>query len=179
VSSPRSVESFELELTLRDVEPPVWRRIVVPQSVTLHRLHGLIQAAMGWENSHLHLFAIDGRDYGDPEDGDDMGDLRTRLSDVVAPGSVFRYDYDFGDGWEHDVQVLGTTTSDEPRCLDGARACPPEDCGGPPGYEDLLEVLADPEHPDNDDLRDWLGSEFDPEVFDVAAADAAVRSVAR
>ena len=75
--------------------------------------------------------------------------------------------------------MLGTTTSDEPRCLDGARACQPEDCGGPPGYEDLLEVLADPEHPDNDDLRDWLGSEFDPEAFDVAAADAAVRSVAR
>jgi mRNA-degrading endonuclease RelE of RelBE toxin-antitoxin system len=128
----RPVPSFELEVTLHDVEPRVWRRIVVPQSVPLRRLHDLLQAAMGWDDGHLYLFVIDGRRYGDLEDIDDIGDLGTRLADVAGPGAVFRYDYDFGDGWEHDIRVVGTTTSEGPHCLDGARVCPPEDCGGPP-----------------------------------------------
>jgi hypothetical protein len=175
----RPVPAFELEVTLRDVEPAIWRRIVVPQAVPLRRLHDLLQAAMGWENSHLYLFDIDGRRYGDLEDFEEIGDLGTKLAEVVGPGSVFRYDYDFGDGWEHDVRVVGTATSDVPRCLDGARACPPEDCGGWPGYEHLLEVFADPDHPERDDLRDWLGRDLDPEAFDVQATDAAIRSAAR
>ena len=109
-----------------------------------------------------------------------MGDIdRTTLKAVIRPGMTFRYDYDFGDGWEHDVRVVGTTAADSPHCLDGARACPPEDCGGPGGYSELREALADPSHPDHDDLADWLGKPFDPAAFDREASDAALTRLAR
>jgi hypothetical protein len=171
----RPVPSFELEVTLRDVEPRVWRRIVVPESLTLRGLHDVLQVAMGWHNSHLFLFAIGDRDYADLEDADDMGNVdRTTLGAVIRPGMTFRYDYDFGDGWEHDVRVVGTTPADGPHCLDGARACPPEDCGGPGGYAELCEALADPSHRDHDALADWLGGPFDPAAFDREAVDAAL-----
>jgi hypothetical protein len=171
------VAGLELEVTLRDVEPRVWRRIVVPESISLRRLHAGLQVAMGWENAHLYLFAIGDVDYGDVEDMDELGDVRTKLADVAAPGLTFRYDYDFGDGWEHDVRVLGTTIVDGPLCLDGARACPPEDCGGPPGYEHLLHVLADPAHPEHAESAEWIGRPVDPEAFDREAVDAALGSL--
>jgi hypothetical protein len=170
------VAALELEITVRDVEPRVWRRIVVPASISLRALHDVLQVTMGWENSHLYLFAIGDTDYGDVEDMDELGDVHTKLADLVAPGDTFRYDYDFGDGWEHDVRVLRTTTADGAHCLDGAGACPPEDCGGPGGYEHLLEVLADPAHPEHDELVEWIGRPVDPEAFDPEAVDAALRS---
>lgn len=175
----RPVAALELEVSLRDVAPRVWRRIVVPESISLRDLHDVLQAAMGWENAHLYLFAIGDADYGDVEDMDELGDVRTKLVDLVAPGATFRYDYDFGDGWEHDVVFLRTTTADGPHCLDGAGACPPEDCGGPPGYEHLLEVLADPAHPEHEDLADWIGRPVDPEAFDPETVDAALRALPR
>ena len=134
---------------------------------------------MGWDNMHLYRFAIGDADYGDDEDMDELGDVRTKLADLVEPGVTFRYDYDFGDGWEHDVHVLGTTTADGAHCLDGARACPPEDCGGPAGYEHLLDVLADPAHPQHDELAEWIGRPVDAEAFDPEAVDAALRSLPR
>ena len=173
------VAALELEVSLREVEPRVWRRIVVPESISLRHLHEVLQVAMGWENAHLYLFAIGDADYGDVEDMDELGDVATKLADLVAPGVTFRYDYDFGDGWEHDVRVLRTTTADGPHCLDGARGCPPEDCGGPPGYERLLEVLADPAHPEHDELAGWMGRPVDAEAFDREAVDAALRSLPR
>lgn len=175
----KPVPALELEITLRDVEPRIWRRIVVPESVTLRRLHDLLQVAMGWQNSHLSLFAIGDREYGDIEDFEDLGSLATTLATVVEPGAVFRYDYDFGDGWEHDVRVVRRTTSDGAHCLDGARACPPEDCGGPHGYAQLLDVQADPTHREHADLVDWLGRPVDPEAFDRDAVDAALQAVPR
>jgi len=171
-----SVAALELEVSLRDVDPRVWRRIVVPESISLRNLHEVLQVAMGWDGTHLYRFAIGDVDFGDVEDVDELGDVRTKLADLVAPGATFRYDYDFGDGWEHDVRVLRTTVADGSHCLDGARACPPEDCGGPPGYEHLLEVLADPDHPDHDEMAEWIGRPVDPEAFDPQAVDATLRS---
>ena len=162
---------------MRDVEPRIWRRIVVPESLTLRQLHDVLQIAMGWDNSHLYLFAIGDDEYGEVEDMDELRDVhRTRLATLIEPGTVFRYDYDFGDGWEHDVHVVRRTTADGAHCLDGGRACPPEDCGGPDGYARLLEVLADPAHPDHAEASDWLGRSVDPEVFDADAVDAALRA---
>jgi Plasmid pRiA4b ORF-3-like protein len=181
-ASPRAtnpVAAFELDVTLLDVEPRIWRRVVVPESISLRDLHNVLQVALGWDNTHLYQFAIDDVDYGEVEDMDELGDVRTKLVDLVTPGATFRYDYDFGDGWEHEVRVLRTTAADGPHCLDGARACPPEDCGGPPGYERLLEVLAEPTHPEHDELAEWIGRSVDPEAFDRAAVDAALRSLPR
>lgn len=121
---------------------------------------------------HLHLFDINGKQYGDLDEFDDepIGDQsRVKLSHVAKASGRFRYDYDFGDGWEHDIeveQVLSATVA-RPRCLAGRRACPPEDCGGPNGYTDLLDALADPDHPDHMELTEWLGGPFDPDEFDL------------
>jgi hypothetical protein len=168
---------FQLKVTLQNIKPPVWRRILVDASSTLDQVHEVIQAAFGWWNYHLHEFEIDGTRYGDPDPDDDWGpptvnERRVRLDTVVTAGSTFGYLYDFGDGWSHRVTVekdlpaeTGTTV---PACIGGRRACPPEDCGGPWGYEHLLEALADPIHPEHRDLTDWLGAPFDPEAFNPA-----------
>jgi hypothetical protein len=136
----------------------------------------VLQTAMGWQDAHLHMFEVGGIRYGDVEDfPDPLGDEDTfTVGDAAAVTSSFGYDYDFGDGWEHDVRIgerLPSVGLGSPRCLDGARACPPEDCGGPPGYEHLLEVLADPAHPERAETVEWLRGEFDPEAFDAAATD--------
>ncbi len=166
---------FQLKVTLQNVKPPVWRRVLVDASSTLDHVHEVIQAAFGWWNYHLHEFEIDGTRSGDPDPDDDWGpptvnEQRVRLDTVGTVGSTFGYLYDFGDGWSHRVTVEkvlpaepGTTV---PACIGGRRACPPEDCGGPWGYEHLLEALADPTHPEHRDLTDWLGAPFDPEAFD-------------
>lgn len=107
-----------------------------------------------------------------------LGDVATELAQLAEPGGAFRYDHDFGDGCEHDVRVL-CRTADGAHCLDGAGACPPEDCGGPPGYERLLEVLTDPSHPEHAELTEWLGRPFDAAVFDPDVADAGMRRAAR
>lgn len=171
----KSLPAVELTVRLRDVEPPVWRRIVAPERTTLADLHGILQAAMGWQDAHLWLFELDGVRYGEIENMDDFGDPRAVSVGSIADGTSFRYDYDFGDGWEHDIRVENHRTAEAPACLDGARACPPEDCGGAPGYEHLLDVAADPGHPERTELLDWLGGPFDPEAFDAAQATARMR----
>jgi hypothetical protein len=171
----RRVPAAELIVTLRDVDPPVWRRIVVPERTTLADLHRLLQAAMGWEDAHLWLFEVEGVRYGEIEYLDDLSDARTVSLSSMPDGTVLRYDYDFGDGWEHDIRVENHRTAEAPACLDGARACPPEDCGGVSGYEHLLDVLADPRHSEHADLVDWLGGPLDPEAFDAAQATARMR----
>jgi hypothetical protein len=174
-----SVAAFELEVGLRDVDPRVWRRIAVPAAISLRDLHGVLQTAMGWDDAHLYLFAIGGADYGDVEDMDELGDVHAKLADLVVPGDTFRYDYDFGDGWEHDVRVLRATTTDRAHCLEGGGACPPEDCGGPHGYARLLDVLADPAHPEHDELSEWIGRPLDPRAFDAATVDVALGTARR
>ena len=167
-----------LKVTLRGIRPPVWRRLLVPGTMTLGELHLAIQAAMGWENCHLHVFEVGGRDYGAPYDVDDVADEeRLTLNALVKSGVArFAYTYDFGDGWEHAILVEGRQPADVgrsyPACIAGKRNCPPEDCGGPWGYQHLLAVLADPAHPDHAEQVEWTGADFDPEDFSVPAAAA-------
>lgn len=173
----------QLKVTLLETDPPVWRRLLVPATIRLDRLDRVIQAAMGWTNSHLHLFIHPSGHYGRPHP-DDMLPLhderKATLRDLAGhEGDVFGYEYDLGDSWEHEVLLEKLVPAEPggryPTCLDGARACPPEDCGGTGGYEQLIDALADPRHPDHDDLLQWLGVEkgtdFDPARFDPADAD--------
>lgn len=170
----RNTMVYQLKVGLRDVKPPIWRRLQVVGGVTLAELHGIIQVAMGWTDSHLHAFDVAGISYGEPspDPWNDMQDeRRVRLSQLqLAAGSRFGYSYDFGDDWHHDllVEQIGAPESGVayPRCVGGRRACPPEDCGGPWGYTELLAVVADPDHEDHDERLEWIGGEFDPADFD-------------
>jgi len=172
-----------LKVTLRDIKPPVWRRLVLPGTMTLAELHEAIQAAMGWHGGHLHAFDIAGRQYGDPRTVhvvDDMDDeTRLTLNGLLRSGVArFTYTYDLGDNWQHQVLIERTQpaldTGRYPACVAGRRNCPPEDCGGPWGYAELLAAIADPTHPEHADRRAWLGEDFDPDEFDVDAANADV-----
>jgi len=173
-----------LKVKLRSVKPPVWRRIVVRSEMTLEELSSVLEAAMGWHGGHLHVFDIAGTYYGrpDPEWGhDDLDEGKFRVRGVLPDvGSKFRWAYDFGDGWEHDVVVeeIGPAEADVeyPLCLTGRRACPPEDCGGPWGYANLLDALADPSHPDHEELSEWMPLGFDPAHFDLEVTSIAMRS---
>ena len=173
---------YQLDIRLAYIEPPIWRRMVVPGQVTLFSLHRMLQVVMGWENYHLHQFIVGNTYYGepDPEYDDRMkDDRRVRLQKIAREkGASFIYEYDFGDSWQHVITVEEiepwTPNSLAPRCLDGARACPPEDCGGVGGYEHLLEVLRNRRHPEYKELRAWAGTHFDPELFSLQAVNSAL-----
>jgi len=175
---------YILKITLLGSQPPIWRRLAVPGDTTLFLLHHIIQAAMGWENDHLHEFIINKVRYGDDEfdfGPEVISDRETLLQDVITRArKKFRYVYDFGDGWQHEILVEKITVPEAgqryPYCLDGARACPPEDCGGIWGYEDLLAIINDPDHPDYKERLEWLGDNFDPEAFDLAAVNKELAS---
>ncbi|MEO9194451.1 MAG: plasmid pRiA4b ORF-3 family protein [Polyangia bacterium] len=169
-----------MKVTLSYVEPPVWRRVAVPSHFTLERLHWVLQWVMGWENSHMHAFRIGKRMYGnDPESLDES---KVTVGDVLPKkGSKAVYIYDFGDDWMHEVVVEQVGAPDPkvnyPTCIEGQRACPPEDCGGPPGYERLLETLADPEHDEHVEMKDWLGKKFNAEMFGLARVNRELKKV--
>ena len=164
---------FVLRISLDEIKPPIWRRLVVPASITLDLLHDVFQVVMGWEDYHLHEFTIGGRRYTEaleePEEGIEeaglvLGDLITKAK------SKFSYGYDFGDGWQHTVMVDKLANIPEGHAVDitcaaGRRRCPPEDVGGPPGYANYLDALSDPKHEEHKDMLRWRG-EFDPEAFD-------------
>ena len=175
VPTPKLATSvFYLRVTLLGTKPPIWRRVLVAGSCTLDQVHEVIQAAFGWWNYHLHEFEIDDRRFGVPDPDEDWGEppldeRSAQLAGVAAAGSSFRYTYDFGDDWRHQVVVekvvLASTDLAVPACSDGRRSCPPEDCGGPWGYQQLLDILADPSHPEHDERVAWYGS-LGPEHFD-------------
>ena len=164
-----------LKVTLKHVKPLVWRRLAVSSDTTLQKLHKTLQAAMGWYDYHLHQFFIDGCYYSLPHPDNferDFDEKRFSLRAIAPlPGMKFRYDYDFGDGWEHAILVEKVLAPDPneryPVCLAGKRACPPEDVGGPWGYEEFLAAMADPKHPEHDEREEWIGGPFDPEEFSV------------
>lgn len=173
---------WQLKVTLQESEPPIWRRVLVPGSVNLGRLHSILQEAMGWMNSHLHLFEVGEKRYGtsDPEwEMDVQNESKMRLSDAAPePGAAFTYEYDLGDSWIHEILVekIGPPepTMLYPVCVDGKRACPPEDSGGVAGYANLLDILKDPEHEEHESTLQWLGGHFDSEGFDVNAVNRAL-----
>ena len=178
----RSARTWQLRVTLLHVAPPVWRRLLVPADISLPDLHDVLQQAMGWWDTHGHLFEVDDRvfspDHDELERAEDP--RRFRLAELAPrEGSRFVYEYDLGDGWEHEivVEAIRAEPSDVARCIDGSGGCPPEDCGGPRGYEELLEELSDPESVAYHDLIATLGDDFGPDAFDLAAADERVRAV--
>jgi len=166
---------YQLKVTLLGSKPPIWRRLLVPASITLSSLHGLLLCVMGWHGGHMHQFeGPDGTQYGAPEPELDYhvtDEARIRLDRVLhgAKQSML-YLYDFGDSWEHKVVVEKILPDADglqvPICIGGARACPPDDCGGIWGYADFLEAVSNPKHPSHDDMIEWFGGEFDPEHFD-------------
>lgn len=168
---------YQLKITLCDLDPPVWRRIQV-KNCTLDRLHQHIQSAMGWSNSHLHQFEIDGELYGDPEilnsgfdEFEGIDSTATKIDEMIPENGkrfVFFYEYDFGDSWRHEILFEGFHPAEAnrryPLCLEGERNCPPEDVGGVWGYSDFLEAITNPNHEEYDDYKEWIG-DFDPEEF--------------
>jgi Plasmid pRiA4b ORF-3-like protein len=171
---------YVLRITLEGVEPPVWRRLQVAGSITLERLHAVIQKTMGWHDVHLHEFEVDGKRYGQPEPDEPHYKVEpewklTLRAAAPIEGARFRYVYDLGDGWGHEVVVEGIKAPaallKHPVCLAGKRACPHEDSGGARGYANLLRVLRDRTHPEHKEMLAWAGRGFDPERFDLTAVN--------
>jgi Plasmid pRiA4b ORF-3-like protein len=160
----------------------VWRILQVSSSISLDKLHLVLQKAMGWKNYHLYMFYEGGRSYSQPnsEWGERIGNsARKRLDEVVSEGNgSLLYEYDMGDGWRHEItlqRILPAKGDERPRCTGGARACPPEDCGGVPGYEEFLKAISDPKHEDHFTMLKWAGGKFDPEAFDAEIVDETLR----
>ncbi|MFO8091290.1 MAG: plasmid pRiA4b ORF-3 family protein [Desulfatiglandaceae bacterium] len=165
---------YLLKIQLLNIEPAIWRRFVVPANITLDRLHDVIQIVMGWTDSHLHEFAIGNKRYTEypesKEDGLVCG--RYRLGDLIKQkGRSFRYLYDFGDCWEHELvleesRYFNPELRTAPACLEGERACPPEDVGGVPGYFEFCNALKDPSHEEHESYMEWSGGDYNSERFD-------------
>jgi hypothetical protein len=179
---------FQLLVTLDQVEPTIWRRLLVPTDITLGKLHFVLNEVMGWTCSHLHSFGLRDRRFGDPRlDPDrELGfedERKVKLESLVGEKQSLRYDYDLGDSWEHEVLVEKRLEVDErlcyPLCIGGARACPPEDCGGVPGYARLVAALTDSDDAEHDELLTWVGGHFDPEGFDANRTNQALHAIAR
>lgn len=177
----------ELTVTLLDVSPPVWRKVRVPSPVPLTVAHAVIQIAMGWEDRHFHEWRVGDLTYGPPEEeswGEALADeSAVTLADVGPPDAAFTYVYDLSEGWEHLIEVDAVTpyNASEPPLLlvAGDRAAPPEDSGGPIGYEHVLDALADPADPEHDEVVAWLGDHFDPEELDVAMVNRRLEALWR
>ncbi|AOK46124.1 hypothetical protein WT60_04095 [Burkholderia sp. MSMB617WGS] len=173
-TSRSSAQLLQLKIELSRIKPSIWRRVVIPETITLAKLHRVIQAAMGWTDCHLHEFEIAGERYGIPDREFGLGEsviseARARLGKCLGDVASLRYLYDFGDDWEHKIKVekvLPTDTCLYPLYLGGANACPPEDVGGPHGYDEFLEVIADSAHPEHEHMLDWHGGPFDPTAID-------------
>jgi len=166
---------YQLKITLKDIHPPVWRRVQVPETYSLLQLHDVIQTVFGWLDYHLHEFKINNQSYGDPDDDEydyfgTLDEVQFRLKDVLkSEKQRFTYTYDFGDDWVHYLLVEKILDAEKgvsyPRCLAGKRACPPEDVGGPYGYVRFLEALGDPDDEEHEEYTDWIGGDFDTEAF--------------
>ncbi|NUN66922.1 plasmid pRiA4b ORF-3 family protein (plasmid) [Pseudanabaena biceps] len=166
---------YQLKITLKHSKPPIWRRVQVLNTTTLHQLHQVIQLTMGWTNSHLYQFTINGVDYGQPiaeYDFKPCNDKTIKLDRLITSEKFkFHYTYDMGDDWEHEIlveKILPREADNHyPSCLTGKRACPPEDCGGVWGYSEFIVAIQDPDHPEHEQMLDWVGGRFDPNEFDI------------
>jgi hypothetical protein len=168
---------YQIKVTLLGTKPPIWRRLLVHANLTLAQLHGVLQIAMGWEDGHMHEFCVGQRRFGRPEPIDPFMRMPRRESEQTARlaavlgrvGAKMIYTYDFGDSWEHGIVLEKQLPADPntiyPVCTDGQLAGPPEDCGGIPGFYDLLDALEDLGHERHEELRDWVGKDFDSQAF--------------
>ena len=179
----RPQQVHEIKITLKGSKPAIWRRVAVASDIPLNELHKVIQIVMGWYNSHLHQFITREQYWSDPQFKlEDTENERKATLMELAPnvGDKLVYEYDFGDGWEHEIKVMKIEPADEnvdyPVCLAGKLACPPEDCGGIWGYYDMLDTIADAKHPEHEDMLEWLGDDFDPEKFDIDSINVRLRN---
>jgi hypothetical protein len=172
---------YQIKITLQDIQPPIWRRVLVSGAMTPADLHHVIQVVFGWWNYHLHEFIVGDVHYGMADLDDDFmqtsDENQVQLHQIIpGAGFVFHYAYDFGDDWQHEVLVEELLPPDPaqqlPLCLGGERSRPPEDVGGIWGFADFLEAMADPENPEHDEYVEWIGGQFDPEAFDLDAVNA-------
>jgi hypothetical protein len=181
--------SLQLHIELEQSEPRIWRTVLVPDTITLVKLHGVIQAAMGWWGGHLHEFIIDHCHYGQTFDEDPFMDIgpeliderRKKLLKVLGRKNQFEYLYDFGDSWWHRIRVEGTLppTTSRPSaiCLAGEMACPPEDVGGLPGYSHFLEAVTNPHHEEHESMIEWCGGRFDPLACDIFGINERLKQI--
>lgn len=183
-TGPQSV--YQLRVELQHIEPRIWRTILVPQTLTLAKLDRVVQAAMGWTNSHQHDWRIDGKRYGPPNPewdgpGDMLDERKFTVGAVLGERiEAFAYEYDFGDGWDHHLLVEKRLKPEPeyntwPMCIAGANACPPEDVGGPPGYMDFVQAMHSPTHEDHLQMWRWHGGPFDPAAFSINDANRAIQ----
>jgi len=178
---------YQIQIALREFKPKIWRRLLIPSDLLLPDFHRIIQTSMGWDNSHLHQFIKNGTFYTmrmkDDDFWNDMNNVdykRMRICDLLQKEKEkIVYEYDFGDGWEHDIILEKIVPVDAhtnyPVCLAGKNNCPPEDCGGVWGYARMLAVLKEPDHEEHESYMEWLGEEFDPEYFDKDEVNALLR----
>lgn len=168
---------YDLHVSIRHIDPPIWRRVIVWGWTPLDSLHLIIQELFGWQNYHLYRFEIQGVGYEAPSpDSEAASSTDVALKELgMVEGDVLNYVYDFGDDWELEIRVLGTPPIDHdtsyPHCVEGARAGPPDDSGGPHRYVEALTILTNPAHPEFGELASWFDKSFDPEVFDMRATN--------
>jgi len=176
----RPSATLQLHIELRGTNPKVWRRVLVPETITLAKLHAVIQAVFGWSGGHLHEFNVGDERFGTPDpEYDPPGSVRsertTRLASALGSARTMNYVYDFGDNWQHRIKVERTVTLDPhldlPLCVAGANATPPDDCGGVYGYHDFVAAVSDPTHPEHAEMSEWIGRPWDPTAFDVDSAN--------
>ena len=180
---------YQIKVTLKYSKPPIWRRIQVADDITLGRLHRILQPLMGWWDGHLHQFRQGNVYYADLHVEEDLecfdhaiDENKVRLNAVLKKAKQkLIYEYDFGDGWEHDIVLEKILSAEQgiryPVCLDGKRRSPPEDCGGMGGYENLLSVLKDPSHPEHDEWREWAPEGFNSEEFELDDINLEIRAI--
>ncbi len=169
---------IQLKITLQGTKPPIWRRVLVDKTTTFEKLHHIIQIAMGWTNSHLYEFEINGYRITEQNEefDDDFGDKSIDASTVTLDSILadtkekFIYTYDFGDGWDHKIVVEKFLSHDiqikYPSCIGGKLSCPPEDCGGIPGFYNLIDIIGNKRHPERKEMLKWLGDKYDADYFD-------------
>ncbi len=168
-------EIVTLRIELCDTDPLIWREVAVPVSITLKTLHDIVQAAMGWTNSHLWTFSNGDTEYGLPSDGDDWRDVplvnasQTKLQELLKPRKTkLGYLYDFGDSWEHELTITdpraGEPNQAYPIHLGGEQNAPPDDCGGIPGFYEAIDALTNPKHPDHKQTKSWFGKYSPAEI---------------
>jgi len=175
---------YQLKVSLRGAKPPIWRRFLIESAVTLPLFHDALQIIMGWTDSHLHQFIAGGRCYGVPDPEWDLtmmhDERKVRLNKLLKKEKdSLVYEYDFGDGWEHKITLEKIMPFDPniilPLCVKAKGACPPEDVGGMWGYYDFLEALNDSEHPEHEELKEWIGGVFDTDAYDIDEANLLLR----
>ncbi len=178
-------KAYQIRITLKGSKPRIWRKVLVPADLLLSDFHKVIQTTMGWSNDHLHQFTKNRTHYRPKVEKDnfwgisnDVDYSKIKISDLLKKEKdKMTYEYDFGDGWQHDIVLEKIEEKDVvPVCLGGKNNCPPEDCGGIWGYYDMLEVLKDPEHEEYEDYVEWLGEEFDPAYFDKDAVNEMLKT---